>query len=119
MTGAMVISWGTPVRGREAKALETFGHAIERFEQLAKSGRIHGHKELIAITGRAGGMMIVEGEVEELLKIQSEDEQLRLQARAASIVEDFRVDIYTGGSDRAVQESMNRYVETLQELGYL
>lgn len=122
MTGAMIITWGAPVRGREAKGLEIFGNAVERFEQLAKTGRIHSHKEFFNITGNLGtwaGMMIVEGDIDELLKLQAEDEQLRLQAKAQSIVEHFTVQICLGGSDRSVQESMNRYVESLQGLGYL
>ena len=122
MTGAMVISWGSPVRGREAKGLEVFGGAVERFEGLAKQGRIHSHKEYFALTGntgRVGGFMIVEGEVEELLTLQGQEEQIRLQQRAQAIVNDFNVQIFAGGSDRTVQERMSSYTETLNELGYL
>ena len=66
MTGAVVIRWGGVVPGREAKALEVFGKSVERFEQLAKQGRIHAHKEYIALTGGIGGFTFVEGDIEEL-----------------------------------------------------
>ncbi len=122
MTGAMVITWGSPVRGREAKGLEVFGKAVERFEGLAKQGHIHAHKEYFALTGntgRVGGFMIVEGKVEKLLALQGEEEQIRLQQQAGAIVNDFTVQIFAGGSDRTVQERMSAYTETLSELGYL
>ena len=122
MTGCIVISWGSAVRGREAKGLEVFGKAVERFEGLAKTGRIHAHKEYFALTGntgRVGGFMIAEGEVEELLKLQGEEEQIKLQQQAQAIVNDFNVQVFVGGSDRTVQERMTAYTETLSELGYL
>ena len=54
MTGAVLIRWGGQVPGREAKSLEVFGKSIERFEQLTKEGRLHAHREYIALTGKAG-----------------------------------------------------------------
>jgi hypothetical protein len=53
MTGAALIKWGGQVPGREAKSLEVFGKSIERFEQLTKEGRLHAHREYIALTGQA------------------------------------------------------------------
>jgi len=122
MTGAIVFSWGAPVRGREGKGLEVFSKAVERFEQLAKKGRIHGHKEYFAVTGdsgRASGFMIVEGQLDELLKLQGEEEQLRLLTEATQITENFNIQVFSGGSDRAVQERMTQYVEVQQELGII
>ena len=122
MTGAIVFTWGSAVRGREARGLEIFTKAIEQFEALAKQGRIHAHKEYIAVTGNAGrvaGFMMVEGQLDELLKLQTEPEQVRLQTQAQQIVDNFSVQVFAGGSDRAIQERMTTYTETLQELGVL
>lgn len=122
MTGAIIYSWGGPVRGREAQGLEVFGHAVGHFEQLAKQGRIHGHKEYFAVTGNSGrvsGFMMIEGELVELAKLQMEDEQLELMTRAQAITENFTVQLYAGGSDRAVQDRMSTYTQTLQELNLL
>jgi hypothetical protein len=99
-----------------------FGKAIGRFEQLAKQGRIHGHKEYLAVTGNSGrvaGFMIVEGELEELLRLQAEPEQVKLLTEAQAITDNFNVQIFAGGTDRAVQERITMYSETLQELGVL
>jgi hypothetical protein len=91
MTGALVIRWGANVPGREAKGLEVFGKAIEQFESYAKGGKIHGHREFIALTGRVGGFMIVDGEVEELQKILVAPETLTLNSKAEAIVSDFEI----------------------------
>lgn len=118
MNGAIHISWKASVPGREAKSIEVFGAALERFEGLLKQGRIHSHEEYFAVTGAEGGFMIVRGELDELLKISVEAETLALNSKAASIVQDFTIQIYAGGTDQAVQEVMGTYISSLQEIGY-
>ena len=118
MNGAMHISWKASIPGREAKSIEVFGAALERFEGLMKQGRIHSHEEYFALTGGEGGFMLVRGDIEELQKISIEPETLALNAKAASIVQDFTIELYAGGSDQAVQEMMGTYIGSLQEIGY-
>ena len=119
MNGATVIRWGAGIPGREATGLDVFGGAVARMEELAKQGRIHSHKEFVALTGRDGGFMICEGEVEELLKIAAEPETLALNAKAAAIVQDFETQVYAGGSDQAIQELIGNYITSLSEIGYM
>jgi len=117
--GAITVSWGAVIPGREAKSLEVFGSAVARFEELSKSGRIHSHKEYFAVTGQFGGFMLIEGDLDELAKLAVEPETLALNSKAESIVQDFRVQMYGGGTDQAVQEMMGTYMGALQEVGYL
>jgi hypothetical protein len=119
MNGAVVISWGTPVRGRETKSLEVFGKAVAHFDALAKAGRIHGHQEFQARTGRSGGFMLITGDLEELARIQNEEEVLALTTSGGLICEDFRVEIYEGGTEQAITESMQRFAGVAGGLGYL
>ena len=119
MNGAIVIRWGANIPGRETKGLEVFGAAVERFEGMAKSGRIHGHHEYFALTGQDGGFMIITGEVDELMKIAAEPETLALNAKAASIIQGFEVQLYAGGTDKAIQELMGNYMGAMQEIGYM
>lgn len=119
MRGALVIRWGAGVPGREAKGLEVFGKAVERFEQLAKDGRIDTHREFFAVSGRDGGFMIADGEVAELLAILSEEDSLRLNVQAAAIVQDFETQVYGGGTDAATQQMVGVYASGMQEVGYL
>jgi len=119
MNGAVVVRWGSGIPGREASGLDVFGKAVARQEELAKQGRIHSHKEFFALTGRDGGFMICEGEVEELLRIAAEPETLALNAKAAAIVQDFETQVYAGGSDQVIQELVGNYVTSLGEMGYM
>jgi hypothetical protein len=119
MNGAIVIRWAASIPGREAKGLEVFGAAVERFEGLAKTGRIHAHREYFALTGADGGFMLVEGPVEELLTLVAEPETIALNAQAAAIVQGFEIQVYAGGTDQAVQDLMGSYVGSLQSIGYM
>lgn len=114
-TGAIVFTWGAPVRGREIQGVEVFGSALEYYEELSKEGRIIAHREYFS-TDTNGGMMIVEGFLSELHQLIQEDPFLRLQQRASAIVEDFRSSIVAGGSDQTVQQMVTMYTETLAEL---
>ena len=39
-TGALVIGWGPPVRGREQKALQVFNESIQFYTRLQQQGTI-------------------------------------------------------------------------------
>ncbi len=119
MNGAVVISWGTAVRGREAKSLEVFGKAIAQFDALAKAGRVHSHQEFLSRTGTQNGFMLVTGDLDELTKILAEDDVLALTTAGSTICDNFRVNLYEGGSETATTASIQRWVGVLTDLGYL
>jgi hypothetical protein len=119
LNGATVIRWGATVPGRETKGLEVFAKAIEHFEGLSKKGRIHGHREYIALTGTAGGFMLVEGDTKELLAMLGEPEIMSLNSQAEAIVQDFSIQVFGGGSDQAIQELIGTYTTAVGELGYM
>lgn len=100
-------------------ATHVAGARETRFEELTKQGRVHGHREYFSVTGAEGGFMIVEGEVSELLALSGEEDTLRLNGKAASVVQDFEVQVFAGGSDQAIQQMVGNYVGGLQELGYM
>lgn len=117
-TGAILIKWGATVPGREMKALEVFGRALEISEKDLKAGRIHGHKEYFARVGETGGFQIIEGELSSLFALLDDEEHKKLLVACGTITQDFSVTVYEGGSDASTQESVQRYVGQLQELGF-
>lgn len=122
MTGAMVFTWGTPRPGREAAGLEVFGRALAFFDGLATQGRIHGHREYFSLTGSLdgpNGMMIVDGDLDELLAVARDVRTRRLVTEAHAIMDRFSVQVYVGGSSATVHEEIALYAEALQGLGYL
>ena len=119
MNGCIVVRWGANIPGREVKGLEVFTEAIGYFEGLAKQGRIHSHHEYITLTGRDGGFMIADGEVDELTKIMTSMDTLALNGKAAAIVEDFEVQLYGGGNDASIMELVGMYTTSMQGMGYM
>jgi len=122
MNGALIITWGGNVPGREAKGLEVFGKALAYFDELAKTGRVHGHKEYISLTGNideVAGTMVVEGSVEELLKIQAEEKTRFLLTEGALISKNFTARVSVGGDEQTLTKEITLYTQTLQGLGYL
>jgi hypothetical protein len=119
MHGAVMIRWGANVPGRETTGLEVFGRALNRFEGMTKEGRVHGHREYFSVTGRDGGFLLLEGEVEELTKILTEEETLKLNNQASAVVEDFEIQTYVGGTDQATQQLIGTYTSSLKDLGYM
>ena len=119
MNGALMIRWKAPRPGREATSVEVFGSAINRFETLAKQGRIHGHREYFSVTGDFGGFALLEGELEELTKILTEEENLRLTNQANAVVTDYEIQAYVGGSDQTIQQQMANWQANLHDIGYL
>jgi hypothetical protein len=122
MNGALIITWGRNPAGREAKSLEVFGKALAYFDELAKSGRIHSHKEFISLTGnfsKVAGTMVVEGSVEELLKIQVEERTRVLLTEGALIADNFTVQVAVGGDEQTLTKEIGLYTQTVQGLGYM
>lgn len=116
-TGAILIEWGASIPGREMKAIEVFGMALEQSEKDLKAGHIHGHKEYFTVVGSRGGFQIIDGELDSLLAVVGDEDHRRLFDQCRNIVEDFSVSVYEGGSDATVQEGVTRYVDGMRELG--
>lgn len=114
--GAIIISWGDSVRGRETKGLEIFGKALAYYDELAKEGRIHGHREYLAMTGNVSeraGTMVVEGDLDELLRLQTEEQNQRLLTEASLITTNFNVQICQVADDQAI----GQYMTVLSDMG--
>ncbi len=122
MNGALIVTWGSNVPGREAKGLEVFGKALAHFDELAKKGRIHGHKEYLTLTGNVdqlAGVMVIEGPVEELVKIQTEEATRTLLIEGASIAKNFTATIASGGDEQTLTQEIGLFTKTQQNLGYM
>ena len=119
MQGALMISWGNAVRGREAVALEVFGRWLEYFDELAKAGRVSGYRTYLSVTGRAGGMLLVEGKLSELMVLQTEDRMMTLTREAGLVVDDYEIKSFAGGDDQSVQTVLRELTAAMANLGYL
>ena len=93
VTGALVIGWGAVVRGREQKALQVFNESIQYYTQLQQQGMIESF-EPVALEPHGGdllGFLIVRGDREKLNALRTSEEFLRLNNRAALVIDNLGV----------------------------
>jgi hypothetical protein len=93
MANALFIGWGIAVRGREQKALEVFGEAVEYWTRLQKQGEVESFEtyQLEQHGGDLAGFLIAKGDPEKLARLRNTEEFQRLNARASFVVENFGV----------------------------
>jgi len=92
-TAAFVIVWGPTVRGRELKALQVFNEAIQYYTRLQQEGTIESF-EPVALEPHGGdleGFVLVRGDREKLNALRTSEEFLRLNNRAALVVNNLGV----------------------------
>jgi len=114
--GAIIITWGTPVRGREMQSLDVFGRSLAYWDEKAKEGKIHGHHEYFAISGNAtqrAGTMVIDGDLGELAQLMVDEENTRLLAEASMIVDNLDTSLCEANSDEAITD----YVSVLNDMG--
>jgi hypothetical protein len=114
--GAIIITWGNAVRGREMQSLDVFGRSLAYWDEKAKEGRIHGHHEYFALTGNATqrqGTMVIDGDLEELARLMIDDDNTRLLGEASMIVENLDTSLCEANSDEAITQ----YVGVLTDMG--
>lgn len=91
--GALFIGWGNAVRGREHKALQVFGEAIQQYTAWQQQGEIDSF-EAVALDPHGGdlaGFLLVKGDRDKLERLRYSQEFIRLTTRAQLIVENFGV----------------------------
>ena len=92
-TSALVIGFGTVVRGREQKALQVFSEAIQYYARLQQQGTIESF-EPVALDYHGGelqGFILIRGDREKLNALRTSEEFLHLNVRAGLIVDNFGV----------------------------
>jgi len=114
--GAIIITWGTPVRGREMQSLDVFGRSLAYWDEKAKEGKIHGHHEYFAISGNStqrAGTMVIEGDLDALAQLMVDADNTRLLAEASMIVDNLDTSLCEANSDEAITD----YVGVLNDMG--
>ena len=113
---ALVISYGTPVPGREAKALEAFADAQVLFGKFAADGMCAEPEAFQRPFG--GGMMIIRADgYEKLFTMLEKDEVKHLIEVCLLTVQDF--DFVFMNTGELLMENMGLYAMVGAELGYI
>jgi hypothetical protein len=111
----MFVSWATPVRGREERALEVFEETIGLYGRLQQEGRIEGFDVvLLSPTPGIDGYIQVHGSAEQLAAVREDEAWLRNVADAGLIVEDLR--IVDGYANEGVARMIALYQEAIAKV---
>lgn len=113
---ALFIGWGTPVRGREDKALEVFGESLAYWQGLQDAGTIESVQTFLLEPhgGDLAGFAVLNGDAPALAEVRASEDFQRLVARAGLIVENLGV--VTAMTNAGLQTQMGIYGEETAKL---
>lgn len=114
---ALLISWGAPPRGREAKALEIFQEAHKYLKKKSQEGKIQFSIYFNGQGAELAGLMLIQGKPEHLMQEGAALERLYMQA--AAVVDNLSSRMLIGGTEEGVREHLNLWADVQKELGYL
>jgi hypothetical protein len=86
---ALFIGWGNVVRGRENKSLEVFNEGLQYWAGLQQAGEIESF-EPVALEPHGGDLfdfVLIRGDRDKLNRLRYNQEWLRLNDRAAAVVD--------------------------------
>ena len=116
--GAIVVSWGGPKAGVDpAKGLGALAGALGFYDQMQKEGRITGYRVYSTASGTFGGMLVIEGQVQELAKLLVDSENQKHRALGSAVVDNLDVQLYVGGSADDVTQFVLTGMQAIQEAG--
>jgi hypothetical protein len=113
---ALVTTFGSPVRGREAKSLEVFSEFLTFLGKQAAEGRCSQPEPYFAADS-SNGMVIVRGRSNALAEITESEEYDMLLAKGQMIVEDLKIHWYLTGEE--IDRGMRIFAEAGSELGFM
>lgn len=113
----LVLAWGTPVRGREQKAMEVFLEGQELVAKAEANGEIASSETVInqpSAGGIPGGHTVVWGTPEQIDAYERSEGFERIVARAGLIVDGLGVTRAIRGD--ALVQAMGRWGESIDDL---
>jgi hypothetical protein len=112
----LLFGWGAPIPGRETKALQVFGEALEYFARLEQEGRIEGMEPMLLEEhgGDLGGCFLIRGDRDPLARLRGDDDFQRMVARAGLVVTN--VGVVGGMTGERLQRMMAMWQEQVAEL---
>ena len=111
----LVISWGTPVRGREERGLEVFNDALGLAGRMQQDGRIEKFDVvLLEPNGELNGYLELHGSGEQLAAVREDEEFQRNTADALLIVDGLRHTL--GYTNEGVARQMALYQDAISRV---
>ncbi|GAA1714233.1 hypothetical protein GCM10009765_74080 [Fodinicola feengrottensis] len=118
-TGAVVVSWGAAIPGREAGMLRVLKQALGYVEQLRGEGRIEDSQLYVSKTGPNRDTLMLTGQLDRLAALLAEDDFEDLLQDGMLVVQDVQVALWAGGAPRAIAEGIDVHAGKMRDHGLL
>ena len=106
----LLISWGSPVRGREERAIEVFNESVGVYGRMQQEGRIESFEiALLTPNSLLNGYAELKGDAAQIQAVQEDDEFQRVMTDASLIVDELNV--IAGYTNAGVAEQMTIYAD--------
>jgi hypothetical protein len=114
---ALFIGFGSPVRGREERAIEVFNEFVDMFGRMQSDGRIEGMEVSLLDPhgGELGGFFMVHGSDAQCAALPDDEQFRRAVIDANLIVEHFGV--VPARTGEGVGREMAMYGEAVKKVG--
>jgi hypothetical protein len=111
----LFIGWGTPVRGAEHRALDSFNEAMGLLGRMQQDGRIDAFDvALLEPNSDLGGFVLVHGTADQIAGLRGDDEFQRNTLNAQLSVEGIRH--IEGYSNEGIAPQMAMYQEAIGQV---
>jgi hypothetical protein len=107
----LFVGFGTPVRGREKRAVELFNESLQYYASLQQKGTIDSFEVALLEPhgGELGGFILLRGQRDKIAQLRTDQEFVRLTNKAALAVEDIGIVGAVFGGE--LQRQMGEYIE--------
>jgi hypothetical protein len=106
----LFIGWGTPIPGREQRALEVFNETVGLYGRMQQDGRIESFDvTLLTANASLNGYMELHGNSAQMAALHDDEEFMRVIADASMIVADLNV--IDGYANEGVARQMGIFAE--------
>jgi hypothetical protein len=111
----LFVGWGTPVRGREERALEVFNESVGLYGRMQQDGRIESFDvTLLGPNSILNGYAELKGDVAQIQAVEEDEEFQRVMTDAALIVDD--LNIMAGYTNAGVAGQMAIFAEAVAKV---
>jgi len=118
-TGAVVVSWGSAIPGRERGMLRVLRQALAYTEQLRADGRVEDTLLYVSKTGPNRDTLMLLGNLERLAGLLAEDDFEDLIQDGMLVVQDVQVALWAGGRPHTVTDGIDVHAGKLRDHGLL
>lgn len=113
---ALFVGWGEIVTGREQQAVQVFSETVAFYGQLQQQGEIAGFEPFFLEPhgGDLGGFFLVRGERDQLARLRTSEEFLRVIQRASLVVH--RIGVVSAFSGDELTRQLGEFQQQVADL---